>query len=155
MQPIPLIRPLVGGEEEAEVMATLRSGGIATGKSTGDLAEGLFQVISAFGDSAETAKLLEINAKAATAGLATTQEAINLTSAVTKAFGDTSAEATQKVADLAFKANELGQTTFAEMAGSIGRVTPLAVELGLTMEDIFGVLATEEAFADDYWHTRD
>ena len=55
---------------------------------------------------------VEINAKAARAGIATTADSINLTSAVTKANGDTSAAAVQHVADLAFKTVELGQTTF-------------------------------------------
>lgn len=114
---------------------------IATGRSTGDLAAGLYQVISAFGDTADTMKILEINAKAAVGGLATTTEAINLTSAVTKAFGDTSAAAVQKVADLAQKTVKLGQTTFPELAEAIGKVTPLAKNLGVTMEEMFSVFA--------------
>ena len=91
---------------------------IATGKSTSDISEGTYQVVSAFGDAADTMEKVEINAKAAKAGLATTADSINLTSAVTKAYGDTSAAAVQKVADLAFKTVELGQTTFPELAQS-------------------------------------
>jgi TP901 family phage tail tape measure protein len=115
---------------------------VDVGKHTGDLADGLYQVISAFGDTADTAKILEINAKAAAAGVATTTDAINLTSAVTKGYGDTTAEAVGKVSDLAFTTVKLGQTTFPELASSIGRVTPLAASLGLSMEELFGVMAT-------------
>ena len=115
---------------------------IETGKSTADLADGLYQVVSAFGDTADTAKILDINARAATAGLATTTDAINLTSAVTKGYGDTSAEATAKAADLAFTAVKLGQTTFPELAQSIGRVVPLTAELKVSQEELFGVMAT-------------
>ena len=86
---------------------------IAHGKDTQDLARGLYQTISALGDdAADTVKVLEINSRAATAGLATTEDAIALTSAVTKAYGDTSAAAVQRVSDLAFQTVKLGQTTF-------------------------------------------
>lgn len=112
------------------------------GKSTEDLTDGLYNVISAFGDTADTVAILEINAKAAKAGLAETTDAINLTSAVTKGYGDTSAEAVQKVADLAFQAVKLGQTTFPDLASSMGKVVPLAAELKVSQEELFGVMAT-------------
>jgi ABC-type transporter Mla subunit MlaD len=67
-----------------------------------DLAAGAYNIISAFGDSSDTAAKLEISARAAAAGCTSTNNAINLLSAVTKAYGDTSAAAQGKVADLAF-----------------------------------------------------
>ena len=82
---------------------------IETGKSAQDISAGLYQVISAFGDSADAAKQLEVAVKAATAGVSTTEEAINLLSAVTKGYGDTSLEAMEKVSDLAFMTVKLGQ----------------------------------------------
>ncbi|MBP8293602.1 MAG: phage tail tape measure protein, partial [Caldilineaceae bacterium] len=97
---------------------------------------------SAFGDTGDSLAILEINAKAAAAGLATTTEAINLTSAVTKGYGDTSAAAVQHSADLAFETVKLGQTTFPELAASIGLVVPLAASLGVAQEELFGVMAT-------------
>lgn len=125
-----------------ELKGSVQDIAIATGKSSKDIAGGLFQVISAFGDSAEAAEVLRINAVAAAGGLSTTTDAINLTSAVTKAYGDTSAEAVRKVTDLAFQTNKLGQTTFPELAGALGRVTPLAKALGVTQEELFGAMAT-------------
>lgn len=68
----------------------------AVGKTTQDLTDGLYEIISAFGDSAESAKILEVAAKTATAGSATTKEAISLLSAVTKGYGDTTLEAQKK-----------------------------------------------------------
>lgn len=125
-----------------ELKSAVQDMAIETGKSTGDLADGVYQVISAFGDNADTLQILRINAMAASAGLATTTDAINLTSAVTKAYGDTSAGAVQKVSDLAFTAVNLGQTTFPELAASMGAVTPLASSLGMKMEELFAVMAT-------------
>lgn len=130
------------GKRLQELKKVVQDLAMTYGTSTTDIAQGLYQVISAFGDSADAAKILEINVKAAAAGLATTTDAINLTSAVTKAYGDTSAEAVQRVSDLAFQAVKLGQTTFPELAGSIGKVTPLAKELNLSQEELFGTFAT-------------
>jgi TP901 family phage tail tape measure protein len=112
------------------------------GKTTSDLTDGLYQVVSAFGDTSDSITILETNAKAATAGLASTTDAINLTSAVTKAYGDTSAAAVGKVADLGLLAVRLGQTTFPELASSIGKVTPMAKELNVSQEELFATMAT-------------
>ncbi len=122
---------------------------VQMGKTTDDLAAGLYQVVSAFGPADDTMQVLAINAKAAAAGLARTADAINLTSAVTKAYGDTSAKAVQQVADLALKTVQLGQTTFPELAQSIGRVTPLASAMGVTMQDLFAVMATATGVTGD------
>lgn len=115
---------------------------IATGKSTTDMSGGMYQVLSAFGDNADTMKILEINAKSAASGLAETTDAINLTSAVTKGYGDTTSVAVQKASDLALMTVRLGQTTFPELASSIGLVTPLAASLNVTQEELFGTMAT-------------
>jgi len=125
-----------------ELKSAIRDMAVTVGKDTTDLAQGAYQVISAWGDTADTVGILEIAAKAATAGVATTTDAIDLLSAVTKGYGDTSKEAVQKVSDLAFQTVTLGQTTFPELAGSIGKVTPLAAELGLGMDELFAVMAT-------------
>jgi len=114
----------------------------ATGMLTSDLTDGLYQVVSAFGDSADAAAQLEIAAKAAVAGNASTTESINLLSAVTKGYGDTSAEAMRKAADLAFETVKLGQTTFPELASSMGSVIPLAKTMGVAQEELFGAAAT-------------
>lgn len=113
-----------------------------TGLSLDSMADGIYEVISAWGDSEDTAQILEISAKAAAAGLATTKDAVELLSGVTRGYGDTSAEAVQKVADLAFQTTNLGQTTFPELARSIGVVVPLAKASGTSMEEMFGAMAT-------------
>jgi len=70
-----------------ELKQNIQDMAVETGKSTADLTDGMYQVVSAFGDSAEAAGQLEIAAKAAAAGGATTTDAINLLSAVTKGYG--------------------------------------------------------------------
>jgi TP901 family phage tail tape measure protein len=115
---------------------------VATGKSTDDLADGLYQVVSTFGDTADTVKILDITARAAAAGMATTTEAINLAASVTKGYGDVSAEAVQKSQDLAFQTTNLGITTFPQLAAAIGGVIPLAATLGVKQEELFAGFAT-------------
>ena len=125
-------------ELSSEVLAVSN----ATGMATADLTDGLYQVVSAFGDSADASSQLEIAAKAAIAGNANTTESINLLSAVTKGYGDTSTQAMQKAADLAFQTVKLGQTTFPELASSMGKVIPLAQAMGVSQEELFGATAT-------------
>lgn len=115
---------------------------VQVGQSTSNLTDGLYQVVSAFGATDDSLAILEINAVAAAAGLATTSEAIGLTSAVTKAYGDTSAGAVQQAADLAQMTVSMGQTTFPELAGAIGAVTPLTAALGVSQQELFAVMAT-------------
>lgn len=116
--------------------------GPETGASLGDLSQGLYQSLSAFGDTADAATILENNAKAARAGAASVTDAINLTSAVTKAYGDSSAKAVSKASDLALLTVRMGQTTFPELAGSVGMVTPLTNELRVSQEELFATMGT-------------
>jgi TP901 family phage tail tape measure protein len=124
-----------------ELKTVVQETSIATAKGTTEMADGLYQVVSAFGDTAETAALLEINAKAAAAGLSTITDAVDLTSAVTKGYDTVNAEAVRHASDLAFITVKLGQTTFPDLAKSIGKVVPLAANLGISQEELFAVFA--------------
>lgn len=112
-----------------------------TGVATDELTDGLYQIISAVGDSEDAITQMELAAKAAKAGGAETTDAINLLTAVTKGYNDTSGEAFQKASDLAFETVKLGQTSFPELASSIGKVIPLASALGVEQEELFGSFA--------------
>jgi len=115
---------------------------VMTGKDLKNINEGLYETISAFGDSADAIAQLEIATKAAVGGKAETLDAVKMLSVVTKGYGDTSAAAVQKVADLAFQTANLGQTTFPELAASMGNVVPLAATLTVKQEELFGAMAT-------------
>lgn len=129
-------------ERVLELKGNVQEMAVEFGQSTKDLSGGLYQVVSAFGDTSDSAEYLEINAKSAAAGLATVSDSVALTSAVTKGYGDTSVEAVSKVADLAFQTVKLGQTTFPELAGAMGAVVPLASTLGVETETLFAQMAT-------------
>lgn len=112
-----------------------------TGVSTDELSDGLYKIISAVGDSEDAITQMELAAKVAKAGGAETTEAIDLLTAVTKGYNDTSGEAFQKAADLAFMTDKLGQTSVPELAGAIGKVIPLSAALGVEQEELFGSFA--------------
>lgn len=113
----------------------------ATGVATSELSDGLYQIISAVGDSEDAIAQTELAAKAAAAGGAETTDAINLLTAVTKGYGDTSGEAFQKASDLSFMTVKLGQTSFPELAASMGKVVPLASALNVSQEELYGSFA--------------
>ncbi|MDO5397473.1 MAG: phage tail tape measure protein [bacterium] len=132
----------VGMERQQVIKKDIQEIAVEVGKDTSDIADGTYQVVSAYGDAADTMDKVKINAKAARAGLSTTNDSIALTTAITKAYGDTSAAAVQHVADLAFKTVELGQTTFPELSSSMGKVASLSTELGVSQEELFASYAT-------------
>jgi TP901 family phage tail tape measure protein len=113
-----------------------------SGKSLDDLTSATYETVSAFGDSEETVKRLDAATKASIAGRSTTIDAVKLLSAVTKGYGDTSAEALRKASDLSFMTVKMGQTTFPELASSMGKVIPLAAQMETRQEELFGVFAT-------------
>ncbi|MBC8377175.1 MAG: phage tail tape measure protein [FCB group bacterium] len=110
-------------------------------KSANELSESLYDVVSAGVDSANQISYLELNAKAATAGLAETSDAIALSSAIVKGYGKDWSES-ETILDQAFKTVELGQTTFPELAGSIQSVTPAFAAMDFKTQELFGSFAT-------------
>lgn len=142
------VATLLDGEEEqiAERISELGDDVLAVSNATGvvtdELTDGLYQIISAVGDSEDAVSQMELAAKAAAAGGAETTDAINFLTAVTKGYGDTSGEAFQKASDLSFMTVKLGQTSFPELASSIGKVVPLASALGVEQEELYGAFAT-------------
>lgn len=138
------VQTLIPGATESikELQENVLALSPAVGKSTADLTDGLYEIVSAFGDSADSAKNLELAAKGATAGGATTKNAIALLSAVTKAYGDTTNAAQKKVSDFAFTTVKLGQTNFPELAASIQRVTSQSKNLKISQEELFAVFSS-------------
>lgn len=137
------IASLIPGQQERvkQLRGDIIALGQDTGKSLEDLSLGMYQVISSFGDSADSAKQLEIAAKAAVAGNATTAESLNLISAVTNAYGEVNAKASEKVADLAQNTVALGRTTLPELSHAMGIVAGRGSQMKVTQEELFGVFA--------------
>jgi len=138
------IETLLGGVSSVQI-AGMRKDILALsadfGKSTNEMALGLYATVSAGVDAAESIEFLAKATKAAIGGVASTNEAVLLGTGVIKAYGLQWKDAT-RVFDLAFQTVKLGQTTFAELAHSVGRVTPIAKAANIQLEEMFGAFAT-------------
>ena len=121
-----------------QIMAISRE----SGASLPDLTAGMYQVISAFGDTADAAQQLAIADKAAVAGNSSVSDSVNLLSAVMKGYGDTSIAMEQKVSDLAMQTVKLGKTTYPELAASMSEVTSSAQLMGVKVQELFATQAT-------------
>jgi len=103
--------------------------------SAEELATALYQVRSAGIDAASQFQVLEHSAKLATAGLGTTQEAVDLMTSAINAFKLSGADA-HRVSDILFKTVKAGKTTVADLAQSFGMVAPVAAEMGVKFDEL-------------------
>jgi len=112
------------------------------GVSTESAIGGLYTAISAGLPQDNIFAAMEVAQKSATAGVSDVETSLGLLSAVTKGYGDTSVAALTKAGDLAFSTVKLGQTTYPELAASIGKVIPQASALAIAQEEVFATMAT-------------
>ena len=115
---------------------------VDTGRSFNDLTEGLYESISAFQDGEDAIDRFNNAVRAGVAGQAETRDAVRLLSAVTKAYGNTTADATAQVSDYAFETVRLGQTTFGQLSSAIQTATDRTARLGVSQAELFAVGAT-------------
>lgn len=114
-----------------------------TGMSISTMTDGIYQAISSLGDGGkETEKIFGTMAKSAKAGGAEVADSVSLISAGMKGYGSVNDETAQKISDLAFMTAKLGVTTFPEMAKSMQPLFPLSSSLGISLEELFGTMAT-------------
>ena len=108
--------------------------------SVSDLTGALYQVVSATVPPSQAMGVLETSIRAASAGLAETQETFEMFSSVVKGYGMEWDEV-NRISDIAFQTIKLGQTTMGELASSIGGTVPLASALGVSFEEVMGAMA--------------
>ena len=105
------------------------------------LAEGLFQLVSAGVPAEHVMEILRIAAEGASAGLATTEDASKALLAVIRGYNRPWSDA-QEVMNKMFKAVEVGQLEFSELASSIGIVVPMAAALEVSLDEVLGATAS-------------
>ncbi|MBU1999458.1 MAG: phage tail tape measure protein, partial [Candidatus Omnitrophica bacterium] len=110
-------------------------------QTANQLAKGMYQIISASIPASEAMGVLEVSAKAATAGLSDTFTAVDSITTVLNAYG-LQAEDAGKISDLMFQAIKLGKTTFPELASAIGTVATPAAKAGVAIEEIMAAIST-------------
>ncbi len=104
-------------------------------QSAQQLADAFFNIQSAGFLGAEGMELLSASAKAATAGLTTTQKASEGIMTVLNAYSLTAKDAT-RVSDLLFTTIKLGVGTFEQLIPTLGDVVPLANAMGIQFDEL-------------------
>jgi len=105
------------------------------------MAKAKYDIVSGgFTDAADSAHLLEIASKGAVAGVSDVGTTAKLLVQSLRAYGATASEA-EEFSDTLFKTIKLGITTMPELAGSIGRVTPIARVAGLSFDELGASMA--------------
>lgn len=114
---------------------------IKFGESTKTLASGLYNILSASIAPTKAMKVLGITAVAAAAGLTETNAAAYAITGILKAYG-MAADKAARVSDILFATVKRGQTNFAKLAPTIGRVTAISASAGIGLEEVGAALAT-------------
>lgn len=110
-----------------------------TGKSTSDLNEALYQAISSGVQTGDTLQFMDTSAKSAIGGFTDTETAVDGLTTVLNSYGLKSSEVTD-ISNQMMVAQNLGKTTFGELAQQMGNVTPIASALGVTTKELFSSL---------------
>ena len=109
---------------------------VATRTDTSLLAEGLYQTISSgITDTSDAFKVLETSANAARAGLTSVDVAVDAVTSAINAYGLEASDA-NRISDAYFKTVEQGKLRFEDIGRSIGKVAPLASQLGVGLEEL-------------------
>ncbi len=136
------IRGLVGvaAEDIGELENAARTLGPQFGVSAGEAAEALFFITSAGLRGSEAVETLQSSLKASAIGLGDTATVADLATSAMNAFGSDVLSASGAV-DVLTGAVRLGKLAPDELAGSIGKVLPLASAMGVTFNDVGAAFA--------------
>ncbi|AXG94057.1 phage tail tape measure protein [Clostridium botulinum] len=115
-----------------------------TGMSTKELNESLYQAISGSVDTAKAVDFLDVAVKAAKGGFTETSTAVDGLTTVLNSYGLEADKATD-ISNQMLITQNLGKTTFGELASAVGKVTPIAASLGIKTEELFSSLASTTA----------
>lgn len=123
-------------ELNSQILNTSGSMGIAAG----DIAEAAYQAISAGQDTSNAVDFAAQASKLAAAGFTTSASAVDILTTALNAYG-MDAEQANHVSDVLLTTQNLGKTSVDELAGSMGRVIPLAAAYGVSVENLSSGLA--------------
>lgn len=120
--------------------AGVRKLSVEMGESTGTLAKGLYDILSASVAPEKAMYVLEVSARAAKAGLTDTGVAADAITTILNSYG-LSAEQAGDVSDWLFTVVKRGKTTFAELAPQIGLVASTASAAGVGLDELGAMIA--------------
>lgn len=112
-----------------------------TGEGAAELNEALYSAISAGADTKHAVDLVAVAVKAARGGFTDTETAVDGLTSALNAYGKETADA-QGLANKFLVTQNLGKTTFGQLAGSIGTVAPTANAAGVSVEELLASVAS-------------
>ncbi|WP_330366077.1 phage tail tape measure protein [Phascolarctobacterium faecium] len=125
----------------SQLSDTANAAAMKFGKKTDEMASAEYNLISAGIDAAKVNYALDASAKLAIGGITDMGTASNGLTSVLNAY-NLAAEQSEEVTDAMFVAMKRGKTTIGELSGVIGRVAPLASNVGVSINEMFGSIAT-------------
>jgi TP901 family phage tail tape measure protein len=136
------IRALVGASDGQmkQYRATVLSLSKQTGQGPKELAEALYFVTSSGFEGASALRVLTASAKASAAGLGDTATIADAVTSAVNAYGEANLSAS-KATDILLAAVREGKNEPEELAGSIGRVIPVAEAMGVSFGEVAGTMA--------------
>lgn len=112
-----------------------------TGKSANDLAEDVYNAISAGQSTADAVGFVENATKLATAGYAESGQALDVLSTILNAYGMEASKVTD-VSDMLIQIQNKGKTTVADLSSSMGKIIPTANANNVALEQLGAGYAT-------------
>lgn len=124
----------------AEIMALSDQ----TGISASEIADAVYNAISAGQDTADAVSFVSNATSLARAGFTDTASAIDILTTILNAYGLEASEVTG-VCDKLITTQNLGKTTVAELASAMGKVIPTAKSQGVQIDELCGAYAVMTA----------
>lgn len=115
-----------------------------TGVSANEIADAVYNAISAGQDTADAVSFVSNATSLARAGFTDTGSAIDILTTILNAYGMKSTEVTG-VCDKLITTQNLGKTTVAELASAMGKVIPTAKSQGVQIDELCGAYAVMTA----------
>ena len=130
----------VAAEEVSKMSEGVKSLASEAGISAGEAADALFFITSAGLRGAEAMAVLEQSLKAAAVGLGETKTIADLSTSAINAFGSENITAAQATDVLVASVRE-GKLEADELAGAMGRVLPIASNMGISFNEVGAAFA--------------
>lgn len=111
-----------------------------TGISASEIADNVYNAISAGQDTANAVSFVENATTLAKAGFTSSASALDILTTAMNAYG-LEASDVSRVSDVLINTQNLGKTTVNELASSMGKIIPTAKANGVELEDLAGAYA--------------
>lgn len=115
-----------------------------TGVALADIAESVYNAISAGQDTGDAVNFVSESLKLARAGFTDSAAATDILTTALNAYGMEASDVT-RVSDVLIQTQNLGKTTVGELAAQMGRVIPTAKQVGVEFETLNGAYAVMTA----------